>query len=123
MFKKKFSPFFSPFWKNSLLFPVLFFVSLFFYAFDACMRACSRASSDIYYRTASTAQRSQPAQAAKQVRADQTATTQADRAGSSEHVVEHLYHSLCYPNKQINRNLAVRSNLTGVMREGFASED
>ena len=34
-----------------------------------------------YYRIASTAQRSQPAQAAKPVRADQSATTQASRQG------------------------------------------
>ena len=36
----------------------------------------------------SSAQHSQPAQAAKQVRADQSATTQADRVDSSQHVVE-----------------------------------
>ena len=50
---------------------------------------CRRAPSDIYYPTVpqaqhNTAQRSQPAQAAKQVRADQSATKQASRLSRLE---------------------------------------
>ena len=64
-------------------------------------------------------------EAAKHVRADQNATTeQADRVGESQHVVEHLYSSLCCQHPRTNRNLPGKKHTHNhkklVMREGFA---
>ena len=54
----------------------------------------------------STAQRSQPAPAAKQVGADQSATTHVSRQScSSQHVAEHLRSSLRSQHERRNRNL------------------
>ena len=91
----------------------LFFVGLFLYVRNTSMLSPSiiRYLLQYHHRAASTqrctAQRGQPAQqAAKRGRAHQSATTQASRRSCSrQHVVEHIYSSLCSPNERRNRNL------------------
>ena len=88
------------------LFPFLFFfrrravfVHLFLWVFFLYVGACCRGAS-----TTSAAQCNQPCtKAAKQERADQSATTQASRVGDSQHVVEHLQSSLCSQNHRRNQ--------------------
>ena len=84
----------------------------------------------LYCITASTAQHSaiSPHKAEKQVRADQSATTQASgQSWRSQHVIENLNSTLSYQNEGRNRNKSARptkiynfSHSAGVMREGFA---
>ena len=99
------------------------------------IRACRRASYQISttYRAVNTAKHSAVNPHKQQskhapIRARQC--KQADRVGSSQHVVEYLYSSLCSQNKRRNRNLprglqkctTIHKNggLAGVMLEGFA---
>ena len=87
-----------------------------------------------YDRTASkakrsTAQRSQPAQAAKQVRADQSATTQASRQGWLQPACRRAFRQLAVFSKRTKKSGSARPtqmsnhsqrSLADVMREGFA---
>ena len=79
---KSFFHFYNLFYKKSLLPVFLFFVRLVLYVrriLRSIRACCRRPSSDIYYRTTSTGQHIQPTQAAKTVRDNQSATTQASR--------------------------------------------
>ena len=73
----------------------------------------------------SSAQRSQPArQAAKQVRADQSATTQASRRSWLALACRRAYSSLCSQDERTNRNLLRLQKYCWcvVMSEGFACQ-
>ena len=100
---------FSP--KSCCLFGGLFFVRTTYEYIIPCCRRISTTTPVLQAPQAqhSTTQRSQPAQqAAKQVRADQSATTtqaKADGVGSRQHVVVQMYSSLCSQNERRNRNL------------------
>ena len=111
-------------------FPIFsFFVGLLFMRTTNIRPCCRRAPSDVYYHTASTAQCSQPAQAAKEVRPDQSATTQASRRNWLESACGRAFIQLAvFSNEQRNQNLLrlqktyihSQSILASVMREGFA---
>ena len=108
------------------IFPLFCFCGLF-------LLPCTRMSSTdhlLHRSTSSTTKHRaiSPHEAGKQVRADQSATTQASgQSWRSQHVIENLNSTLSYQNEGRNRNKSARptkiynfSHSAGVMREGSA---
>ena len=97
-------------WLHLYLYQVLTYIHLYvsrpvFLRVRACRRRASTASTAQHHIAQSALHK-----AAMQVRADQSVTTalqrkQADRVDPSQHVVQHLYSSLCSQNERRNRNL------------------